>query len=203
MDVYTNGIWAQNALGPFDDTSGVINLPAGTTSVRAVKNGMTYQFNGISGMINILDVPIIQLRVYGVNTAADLAVVQGGWAYNWTPVAAGVQTLFNVFDNGRTYEVRMLKAPFNFISVNAGRTTFEGNEELHAYFNGPAYNITIPDGVSNVRMSSGGGWVIQNGQAGDVITLIDNGKTASMTFVKDGTPYSETFDLDRNVVPSW
>ena len=192
LEYYVGG-WYTVA-GIFDDIGSFLVPGSKVTSVRASKGGMTYQFNGVTTG-GIFDVPVIPLRVYGVNTDCDIAVVQSNWVYNYTPVAGGVQTLFNVFDNGRDYEVRLQKTGFHVMSAIAGRTVFNGIDELHAYFGGPFYNVTVPEGVTLVRMQSNN-WIVNPANAGDVILLLKTDKGAKMSFFYGGKTYNVDFVLD-------
>jgi hypothetical protein len=193
LNYYADGTW-YSVDGTFDNTGSFI-LPGGNaTSVQASKGGMTYQFDGI-GANRTFNVPIIPLRVYGINAACEIAVVQDNWVYDFAPVAGGVQTLFNVFNNGKAYEVRLQKTGFHVMSVSSFPTVFYGVNELHAYFNGPFYNVTVPAGITLVRMQSNN-WIVNPANAGDVILLLKTGREAKMSFVYGGKTYNVDFILD-------
>ena len=206
VQYYVGGVW-QTYPGTFDNTSGIINLPKGTTSVRAVKAGMYYQFDGVnSSVFNVFDVPVIPLRVFGIATDCNIGVYQGDWVYPTASAAAGKQQLYNVFDNGRNYTAKLSKAGFfNIDSPAATRTTYNGQEELWIYFDDSIfYVVTVPEGVTKVRMQSNN-WIVDPANEGDTITLLRDvyrfksgagWRDASMTFVWKGVTYNVDFKLD-------
>jgi hypothetical protein len=112
VQAYVNGVWQFALEELFDDTSGLIRLPAGTTSVRAIKAGMYYQIDGLK--INDygwyeFDIPVGTIVVEGVTQPCQLAIVQNDWVYKYSPAIVGAPNYFNVFDNGKTYELRLLR----------------------------------------------------------------------------------------------
>ena len=197
----TNGVWTYldetfNDTCTFVIASDDISVNGGYDSVWVGLGGMFYQFDYLTLYdCDEFDVPVIPLRVYGVNAPATLNVVQNGFVYSNCEVAGGVQTLFNVFDNGSPYTVMVSRDGFYHIEGTSNRTMLDGVEELHAYFGGPFYNISVPAGIDNVQMWSYG-WITQGAAAGDTITLLKNGQTAYMYFDFDGTTQYVEFPLD-------
>jgi len=114
--------------GAFDDTTGIIAIPAGTTSVRAVKDGMYQQFDGLTvreGDSIVLDIPVGTITVTGIGAPCELAIVQDNWVYPYAAANVGVANEFKVFNNGKKYEVRMRKPDSSVVSitgVDAGQT---------------------------------------------------------------------------------
>ncbi|MCL2366381.1 MAG: hypothetical protein FWC75_04955, partial [Oscillospiraceae bacterium] len=171
---YWTGAWQTLANGPFDDA--VVFSASGATTVRAVRDGLVYSRDITANGTYVIDAPVIQLYVRGVPVGGNtLGVVGGGSGSNWVDngVAAYVYpdyTVFTVFNN-RTYDVVLNRAGFFPLS----RTSSEGYDDGYAYLyvDLSAYMayITVPAGVSNVRMQSNG-WIINPAQAGDVIWLL-------------------------------
>ena len=198
VQYYLGGVW-QTCPGTFDGSTGLINLPAGATSLRAVKGGMNYQFNDVSFgyAVNIFDVPTIELNLIGIwAEGCTVGVIQNSWVYqNVSPVVSG-QTDFMVFDNGRDYSIRVSKAGFYSID----RVAVEGSGNLYVYLaNNVFYQIEVPDGVSNVRMQSNGWIYPMPAKAGDKIDLLTdstNLRNAKMTYDFEGSSYSFDFVLD-------
>ena len=197
----------ETAPGMFDDEATIV-LPEGltVTSLRAVKdnnlNGMYYQVNGLSLDCKVdynFEVPVIQLRIFGMNADCNIGVIQNNWVYPSTPVPGGKQQLYWVFDNGKNYTAQLSKAGFYSITSNAAeRTVYEGNEELWISFGGPFYEVTVPAGITNVRMQSNN-WIVNPANEGDKITLLadyGNIRNAKMSFVFEGKTYNVDFKLD-------
>ena len=191
LEYYSNLVWTK-VDGTFDNEGSFFAPGTKITSLRAVKNGMMYQFDGVKGA-GTFDVPVIPLRVYGVNAECNLAVVRSNWVYNYAPVAGNVHSLYNVFDNGGPYEVRLQKSGFHTLSKIATRTVYEDKDELHVSFDDPFYNVTVPAGYSTIRMQSNGNWIVNPANAGDTILLLKTDQEAKMAFVYNGTQYSEVF----------
>ena|GEM_PF-5740366 len=148
------------------------------TSVRVLRpeipnQGTWYQRDGlVAPGPNRVYVPITQLYVRGVpiDDTFTLAVVGNNWVYNNVPALMAGND-FTVFGDGRAYEVRLNGTGFFTLSRTSSEGYDNGYEylyvDLSAYF---AY-ITVPQGVSNVRMQSNG-WIINPAQEGDGIWLI-------------------------------
>ena len=188
-------------VGVYDDEASFV-IPEdaltynGYYAVKALKGGMTYQVSNITlvdGESIDIEVPVKPITVTGVSSECTLAIVQNNWVYNSASAAVGVPNVFNVFDNGGTYEVRV------------GRTGYS-NIQLPGYFAGDNvwldvfYNITIPEGVSNIRIANAN-WVdttvwYANYLQSDVITLMKNNGAAKLYFDYAGKSYTVDFVLD-------
>ena len=208
VQYYASGVWT-TLPGIFDNTTGIINIPTSATSVRAVKAGMYYQFDGVTwgSFINVFDVPVITLRVLGIATDCNIGIWQGNWVYPAKPATGGVQLLYNVFDNGRPYTAQLSKTGFYIInSPAATRETYLGEEELWIYFDDSIfYVVTVPDGITDVRMQSNNWIYPMPAQPGDDFTLLrdvyrnlagDGWRSAKMSFVWKGVNYSVEFWLN-------
>jgi hypothetical protein len=151
-------------------------------------------------MVNVIDVPIITLRVFGIAADCNIGVIQSNWVYNSAPAPAGVQQLYKVFDNGKNYTARLQKNGFYTIdSAPANRVVYEGAEELRIYFNN-FYQIVIPEGVTNLRMKSNN-WIVDymTGPVGAKLALLvdyNNIRSANMTFNFAGKSFNIDFLLD-------
>ena len=199
VQYYTNVAGWVNA-GVFDDTC-VFTIPDqyratwGATTVQAVKDGMYHTFTlaTLDGS-PVLDVPVKTITVLGIAAACDLAIVQNDWVYPFAPAAFGEQNIFNVFDNGNNYEVRLYRPgfyPINITGVQAGQTVNFGS----SYF----YQVEVPAGVRDVWVSSYD-WAVRGASAGESILLLCDSsgvkRDAKMSFVYDGKTYSVEFKLD-------
>ena len=198
MQYYVNGAWG-TVDGTFDNFA-IFNAP-GATSVRAVKAGMYYQFDNLTGAAYPcgLDVPVINVRVFGIAADCRIGVSQGSWVYDYENVAGGYQYLYTVFDNGRNYSVKLASTGYFPVEATAVRTNDNGIDELWAYFD-VFYNIPVPDGVTNIKVSNANwvdttvwhyNWIDQ-----DVFTLMANYTAAKLYFNYDGVPYEIDFTLD-------
>ena len=182
----------------YDDTCSFVP-PEGLniTSIRAVKGGMSYTFNGLNVNIDplVLDVPVKTIAVFGIAADCNLGIIQSNWIYASAPALVGVSNYYNVFDNGNPYTVRLSKPGFSSIDFPVLE---DGSGGLYAYFNG-FYQIIVPEGVTNVRMQSNN-WIVNPAQAGDKIALIADYytgiKDAKMSFVFAGSTYNVDFKLD-------
>ena len=185
MQQYKGG-WS-NIPGTFDDLA-IFNA-LGATSVRAALKGMTHQVDGLANVAypHVIEISVKTITITGVSSDCNLAIVQSDWVYNYSPAVKGVPNVFHVFDNGRPYEVRVSREGYSYISIpntNAG-----GSVTLDIF-----YNIAIPDGVSNVRISNTN-WVDTTvwyyGETGsNVITLMKNYGAAKLHFVYEGKQYN-------------
>jgi hypothetical protein len=194
---YCSGeVWA-TVEGTFADTTGMITLPADTTSVRAVKGGMGYQFDDISFDDEplVLDAPVKTITVLGIFTTCELSLMQQGeLAYPPEPAVVHEQTVYNVFDNDKPYEVSLTKAGFFPIErqhISAGQTINFGSP----YF----YQIVVPAGITQVRIKSNGP-VVEDANAGQIINLLSDFlgtiQTAQLSFVYGGIKHDVEFLLD-------
>jgi len=195
----TGGKWF-NCPGTFNYQTGFITVPTGSTAIRAVKGAMSYQFDGLNiGGLNVFDVPTITLSVFGLDANCKIGVFQNGWdmVYDYAGVSGGVPKLFQVFDTGWDYTVRLSKTGFYSIDANAVRTTYQGVDELRASFD-CFYQIEVPVGVTNVSIASWD-WCVRNANAGDMIDLVadwNNIRTARLDFDFGGKSNSLIFKLD-------
>jgi len=186
---YWTTTWNTLADGPYDDYA-VLDA-TGATVVRIVRDGLVYSRNVSVNGIYEINVPIIQLYTRGVPVIGNtLGVVGGGFGSNWVynGVSANVNPAYNDFTviNNRVngYEVRLTRTGFFPLSRMTSAGYSDGYEylyvDLSAYF---AY-ITVPQGVSNVRMQSNG-WIVNAAQEGDIIWLIidhPNYRSGAVTF---------------------
>lgn len=196
IQTYTFPIWA-NLPGTFDNEA-LVNRPAGTTSMRVVKAGMFYQWDGLDKNDNgplVLIAPVVKLHVAGINGGeGKLGVSSGGWVYQNVPHAGGPAE-FNVF-GGKSYFVQF-DAP-GFYPIKRDAAPYGDDGDYYVYFNEACYQATVPAGVTNVRMKSNN-WIVNPAQEGDVITLFKdvlNIRDADMTFVFGGKSYTVNFKLD-------
>ena len=172
------------------------------TSVRAVKEGMSYQFDGLTvgeGFL-YLNVPVVKLMAFGIADECDIGVIQDNWVYSAAPALVGAPNYFNVFDNGKNYTVQIKRAGFYAIDVTAAQNDdyyASHGASMWAYFNN-FYKVEVPAGVSDVWISSNG-WAILGATAGDLITLLmdpDNIRDAKLSYVYGGKSYEKDFKLD-------
>ncbi|MCL1847836.1 MAG: InlB B-repeat-containing protein, partial [Coriobacteriia bacterium] len=197
---YVAGGWGY-VDGTFDNTTNLIKLPAGVTSIDVAKGGMRYTFGpdelpAAFGFITELTVPIITLRVIGLAAPCSIALVQNSFVYTVEelPTAVGQHT-YLVFDNYDNYGNGLPKYPyvvalyatgFHPVYATASENWSMGEKELWAYFNN-FYQVEVPEGMTEVALKSAG-YVIGEGapaKAGDKIALLvdwDDYKTAEVTF---------------------
>ncbi|MCL2408134.1 MAG: InlB B-repeat-containing protein [Oscillospiraceae bacterium] len=168
-------------------------------------NGMSYRFDfpvaDLDAGGTVLDVPVLPITVTGISSAANLGVVQDNWVYPMAPAIVGAPNVFNVFANVRQYEVRVGRTGFH--TLEGIMTDAGGNVSLIGTF----YNIAIPEGVTNVRISNAtwvdttvwqSQWCTEGqGPHRDVITLLRNNTQAWLTFDYGGRTFSRIpFMLD-------
>ena len=178
--------WHELAGGPFANYA-QFNAP-GATVVRAVRDGLVYSHTITPDGTYVIDAPVIRLYVRGVPVGGNtLGVVGGGfgsnWVYNGIPAEVYPnENYFFVFDN-RDYEVRLNRTGF----FPLGRMSSRGYDDgYYLYVDLSAYlvTITVPEGVTNVRMQSNG-WIVNPAHEGDVIWLVvdrPNYRDAIVTF---------------------
>jgi|GEM_PF-4072672 len=196
-----NGTWS-NLPGTFNHQTGNITLPAGVTSIRAVKNAMSYQFDGVNVGIgtSYFSVPIISLTAFGLDANCKLGVLLNGWdtVYDNVDVPGGcIPKNFVVFDTGGDYTVRLSKAGFYSIDAPVVRMNYFGNDKLQADFD-CFYKIKVPAGVTNVSIASWD-WCVRNAKAGDTIDLVadwNNIRYARLDYDCEGKSNSLLFKLD-------
>ena len=157
---------------------------------------MMYQVDGLANVVYPyeVDIPVETIIVTGVASGCSLAIVQSDWVYHYAPASIDVQNIFNVFDNGRLYEVRVMREGYSYISVPG---IDSGSSVCLDVF----YNITIPQGVTNIKIVNAN-WVdttvwYDNHLQSDVITLMKNYKEAWVTYDYNGETFSRiSFMLD-------
>ncbi|HHU89623.1 MAG TPA: hypothetical protein GXZ22_01025, partial [Clostridiaceae bacterium] len=161
-------------------TSRVINgtfayFPAdpGTYEVRISKGGMTYTTNLQTG--TMLNVPVKKLTVdTGAVSDCTIGVVQNGsWVYQSKKID-GSTTSFDVFDNGKPYEVRISKGGMSiYLDGEAGDTVKPDVKQL-----------TVDTGAVSdctIGVVQNGSWVYQSKK-------IDGSTTSFDVFAND-KPY--------------
>ena len=173
--------------GPFDNYAEFSAL--GATVVRAVRDGLVYSHEITQDGDYTIDAPVIQLYVRGMPVSGNtLGVVGGGfgsnWVYNGIPAEVYPnESSFTVFNN-RTYSVVLNRTGFFPLSRTSSEGYSDGYEYLYVNLSEYLVYITVPEGISNVRMQSNG-WIINPAQEGDVIWLVvdhPNYRDATVTF---------------------
>jgi M6 family metalloprotease-like protein len=187
----------QTVAGSFSDPCAVYPPEgANITSVRAAKGGMSYQFDGlkVGGEHLFLDVPVETITIAGIDAECNLAITQSDWVYPYAPTNGYATNHFNVFANGKKYEIRLYRPGFYPIVVaglNADQTVFFGP----SYF----YQTTVPSGVTHVWISSYD-WAARDANAGDIIPLLRDYsgtiRNAKLSYVYGGQTYNEEIILD-------
>ena len=141
---YFNDGW--QIVGQFDDYCEFECPGAGSDALWVGKgnegneDAMIYEISGLTfegGQV--YDVPVIPLRVLGVITGSDVFLTQQGTNVDFQHnVSEGSPCLFNVFDNGRVFDVSMYDYDDDsWHNTTSFRTVFDGNEELQADFQSP------------------------------------------------------------------
>ena len=197
---YTN-VSGWQTVGVFDNTCN-FEIPAehkatlGATTVQVLKGGMWYDFSGLEVGDNhiVLTIPLDTITAIGIVAECDLGVAQEDWVYSSAAALVGEPNVFLVFDNNKPYEVRLNKTGFHTIAapdIYAGDTV-----DFSACF----YEVTVPAGITDVRMQSNG-WIYPlPANAGDKILLLrdifDAAREAHMTFIYAGETHTVDFLLD-------
>ena len=212
LEYYTNVTGWRTVPGGLFDDSATFDIPKadqatyGVTTIRAVKSGMYYTMaftlaEMLAQPVRHIDVPVRTIRVYGIDAACSLAIVQNDWVYSYAPANVGGMNYFNVFGNGKAYEVRLYKEGFYPIcraDVNVSVPNADGYTDVN-YSQKYFYPIAVPDGVTNLRMQSYNWIYNKSGPADPQIMLlgdIDAIKAGSMAFTYKGTAYNVAFLLD-------
>ena len=114
-------------------------IGSGRYTVRVSKDGMSYTFSNVQvGDTGIsLDVPVLPIQIEGIPEATQLALVQSNWVYSFANIDPGSHT-YLVFDNGRTYELRIREQGQTRSIGTANSTTAE---DIWA---GATVYVTIP-----------------------------------------------------------
>jgi hypothetical protein len=137
-----------------------------------------------------------QITVTGILDTCDLGLTQGKdmWIHSLEPAVVNAPHIFSVPANGKTYEVQLTKPGFYPIErpeVEAGQTIYFGNP----YF----YQITVPVGVTGVKITSNG-TIVEGANAGQTIQLLCDFlgtiRTAQLSFVYGGIEHNIEFLLD-------
>ena len=101
-----NGIWY--SAGTFDN-KGVFRASSGVKSVYAEKDGMSYMFENLNIMADdSLYIPVNTIIVSDIFGYCWLGLKQDGWIYSFEEAYPYNNFIFNVFDNGRMYDVYFL-----------------------------------------------------------------------------------------------
>jgi len=179
---------------------------AGVLTVQAIRNGMSYSFPISISDVNyhmdegiplVLNVPLREITVSGINGPASVSIVQGGWVYFQVPVTGNnAANPFILFDNGVAYEVRVSAAGYH--DLTGRMTTTSGNQNV--WFGNLFSQHLVPAGVTNIRISNAN-WVDttithSTGMGGDVITLFNNFTPAVLHFTYGGNNFTVNFVLD-------
>ena len=151
-----------------------------------------------------------EIRITGIEAACSLGLKQQGeFVYPFEPALAGVQKSFYELNNSAEYEVLLTKPGFFDIQrlVNAGQSIHFGN----AYF----YQITVPSGLSGVKIISNG-TIVEGAGSGQKIQLLRDfygttreaqmsflygGMMHNVVFLLDGTDPFDNIMLDRIAIP--
>ena len=211
VEYYTNVTgWKTVPGGLFNDNA-TFDIPAadqatyGSTTIRIVKSGMYYSIAFTlaelqAQPVHYIDVPVRTIRVYGIEAACNLAIVQNDWVYNYAPAVVGGMNYFNVFGNDKTYEVRLYKDGFNPICRTGLDVSVPNGAGYTDYdFSSCFYVVNVRPGVTDLRMQSYNWIYNKNGAADPQITLlrdVSSLRSASMTLNYGGTAYTRTFMLD-------
>jgi M6 family metalloprotease-like protein len=199
---HSNGALKTVLPGTFNATTGVtpIPVPSDTKSVKVIKGVMEYEFDTLVFKTDgplVLNVPIDTITPTGIGDACNLGLTHGGipkWVYPLAPVSANGQVSFLVFNNGKPYEVQLTKAGFFDIErpdAFAGQSIQFGQN----YF----YQITVPTGISKVKITSNGTIVDNVGEGTKINLLCDflgTIREAQLTFEYNNVTYNVTFLLD-------
>ena len=178
------------------------HLPTwGALTVQASRgNAMVYTFQipvaELAENPTVLYVPVLPITVTGVDSALDIGVAvsstgnTGGWVYNMIAAEIGEPAVYNVFDNGRYYNIHVRRAgyiPFIFTDRLPGDTICLEAE-------GIVYTIEIPASITNIRVSNAN-WVDLEIEDGNM-TLFKNYTYATFHFHFHGVPFVRNFMLD-------
>jgi hypothetical protein len=198
VQYYRGNAW-YNVPGTFDDTTGLISVPSDTSSMRALKGGMSYQFDSISigDTPLVLNVPVCTITIIGILAACELGLKQQGeWIYPLGPDVVDAQKVYNVFDNGKGYNVQLTKPGFHPIE----RTDVYAGQQVN-FGSSCFYQITIPTGVSQVKMVSNG-TIAQDVNAGQNIQLLCDFlgtlRTAQLSFMYGSKQHDIDILLDES-----
>jgi len=197
VEYYTN-VAGWKTVGIFDDSC-TLAIPEedlatnGATTIRVRNAGMSHVFTINGQLPEKLVVPVKAIMVIGVASEGTLAVVQSDWVYRHSTAEVGVPNYFYVIDNDKKYEVQVGRNGYHSLKIpgiEAGDTVY-----LDLF-----YNIAIPEGVSNIRISNAN-WVdttvwFANYLGSDVITLFKNNTGATLRFDCAGNNYTVNFTLD-------
>ncbi|MCL1822640.1 MAG: hypothetical protein FWG44_00375 [Oscillospiraceae bacterium] len=188
-----------NEYGSFIIPEEILAESTGFLLIRVIKAGMDYTFFFASWKqlvgVHELFVPVVPLTVTGITTDSSIGIAQHDWVYFPSPAAVGQPNRFNVFDNGNPYLVYIFKEGFYPVIIDNIDVAVNPNVHFDGF-----YTVSIPDGVSNVWISSNG-WAVRGANASELITLMadfNNIAEANITFVFNGVTYYAAFLLDGN-----
>ena len=194
--------------GTFNDSC-AFDMPRGYVSsgydaILVSTGGMSWQLNYQTlDVTQEIDIPVITLRVFGINADARLSVYQQGGNYfdeYLKPVQGGAQQCYNVFgDEDSVYSAELTAdgyQDFAYTSMTASCSpnVYDGETELWIYFGAPFYSVNVPNDVTDVYISEAG-WIVY-GTNDSQILLFGNGQTAELKFNYNGKTYETTFPLD-------
>ncbi len=153
--------------------------------VRISKGGMGIYLYGKAG--DTVTAPVKTLSVStGPISGCTVSVVQGG-SYVYSPsVMAGNTASFDVFDNGKDYEVRLSKGGMSIYLYGQADNTLTA----------PTYAIQIPAGLTNVSLVQGGSYVYQNIPSPGQVYVFQNGQNAEFRYSVNGVNRTDVLKLD-------
>jgi hypothetical protein len=146
---------------------------------------------------NEFDVPVIPLRVFGINSQStvQIGLMNPNWVVSMHNVQGPVEItdniVFNVFNNGRDYTVRLTNPgqnPSINLSVGANNiVNHNGIDEIHANFANPFFSVTVPAGITGVRVA-GPNWIVSapGANAGDQMWFLHSTVMGRLMFRYNG-----------------
>lgn len=148
--------------------------PGKEYEIRVSKNGMSYSQSGVTAGETVT-VPVSTITVdTGEINDCSIGVLQNGtWVYQARTIT-GSTTSFDVFDNGKPYEVRISKGGMSIIKKATDSVTVE------------TYAINIPEGLKNVGLVQNGSWVYTNITSPSTIYVFKNDMSAEFRYTSDG-----------------
>ncbi|NLX63278.1 MAG: hypothetical protein GX022_00645 [Clostridiaceae bacterium] len=158
--------------------------PGKEYEIRVSKNGMSYSKSDVAaGSIVTVPVTTITVNTGEINDCAIGVLQNGTWVYQPKKIE-GSTTSFDVFDNGKEYEVRVSKGGMNITKKATDSVTVE------------TYAINIPEGLKNVGLVQNGSWVYTNITSPSTIYVFKNGMTAEFRYTYDGVEKKVSFIMD-------
>jgi hypothetical protein len=166
----------------------------------------TYSFTNpviVPDQENVFNVPVIPIRVFGINNpnTVRIGLMNPNWVVSMHNVQGPVEItddlLFNVFRNNRDFIVRLTnpgQSPSIDLVVNESNVfLYEYEEgsfryEIHANFENPFYSVTVPQGVTGVRVA-GPNWIGSVAAAGDQLWFLNTGESGRLMLNYGGVTY--------------